>query len=47
MAHLSQDPSLLRAFTDGVDVHSRNGVEVFSVAVDDVTLEQRRRAKGN
>ena len=45
MAHLSGDAALLKAFHDGVDVHRATAAEVFGVAVDQVTSEQRRYAK--
>ena len=45
MAHISGDASLLRAFTEGLDVHRATASEVFSVAVDQVSSEQRRYAK--
>jgi len=45
MAHLSDDASLLRAFGEGLDVHRATAAEVFGVAVDQVTSEQRRYAK--
>jgi len=45
MAHLSEDPSLLKAFAEGIDIHSATAAEVFGVALDAVTTEQRRRAK--
>ncbi len=45
MAHISQDPGLLRAFTDGMDVHRATAAEVFNLAAEDVTSEQRRYAK--
>ncbi len=45
MAHISGDAALLRAFTDGLDVHRATAAEVFGVAVDQVTSEQRRYAK--
>lgn len=45
MAHLSQDKGLLTAFAEGQDIHRATAAEVFGVAVDDVTGEQRRRAK--
>lgn len=45
MAHMSQDPGLLRAFADGIDVHRATASEVFGAAVDEVTSEQRRYAK--
>ena len=45
MAHLSGDEALLRAFTDGLDVHRATAAEVFGVAVEQVSSEQRRYAK--
>ena len=45
MAHISGDESLLRAFTEGIDVHRATAGEVFGVAVEEVSSEQRRYAK--
>jgi len=45
MAHLSQDKGLLGAFSEGLDVHNATAAEVFDVAVDDVSTDQRRKAK--
>jgi len=45
MAHLSQDRGLLKAFSEGVDVHSSTAAEVFDCALENVTSEQRRHAK--
>jgi len=45
MAHLSQDKGLLEAFRDNLDVHSATAAEVFSVELDAVSSEQRRKAK--
>ena len=45
MAHLSGDEALLRAFRDGLDVHRATAAEVFGVAVEEVSSEQRRYAK--
>ena len=45
MAHLSQDEGLLSAFSMGKDIHKATAAEVFSVALDDVTTDQRRSAK--
>ena len=45
MAHLSDDAALLAAFRDGLDVHRATASEVFGVAVDQVSAEQRRYAK--
>jgi DNA polymerase-1 len=45
MAHLSGDEGLLRAFANGEDIHRATAAEVFGVALDDVSSEQRRYAK--
>ena len=45
MAHLSGDEALLRAFHEGLDVHRATAAEVFGLAVDQVSSEQRRYAK--
>lgn len=45
MAHLSDDPSLLKAFHDGQDVHRATASEIFDVTPLEVTPEQRRYAK--
>ncbi|MCV9879785.1 DNA polymerase I [Brenneria izbisi] len=45
MAHLSGDKGLLKAFSDGLDIHRATASEVFGIALDKVTSEQRRSAK--
>jgi DNA polymerase-1 len=45
MAHLSSDAGLLHAFANELDVHSATAAEVFDVALDEVTTDQRRKAK--
>jgi DNA polymerase-1 len=45
MAHISEDAALLRAFNEGLDVHRATAAEVFGVALDQVSSEQRRYAK--
>jgi len=45
MAHLSADTGLLRAFSEGQDVHRATAAEVFGVAPDQVTTDLRRSAK--
>ena len=45
MAHISGDHALLHAFHAGLDVHRATAAEVFGVAVDQVSSEQRRYAK--
>jgi DNA polymerase-1 len=45
MAHLAKDESLLDAFRHGRDVHKATAAEVFGVALEDVSTDQRRSAK--
>jgi DNA polymerase I len=45
MAHLSEDAGLVNAFASGIDVHKATAAEVFGVAVNDVSGDQRRAAK--
>jgi DNA polymerase-1 len=45
MAHLSDDAGLLSAFAADLDVHRATAAEVFSVALDQVSADQRRLAK--
>jgi DNA polymerase-1 len=45
MAHLSGDPSLLAAFAADSDIHRITAAEVFGLAQDAVSDDQRRSAK--
>ena len=45
MAHLSADKGLLKAFAKQQDVHRATAAEVFGIALDDVSPDQRRSAK--
>ncbi|HJP98903.1 MAG TPA: DNA polymerase I [Rhodanobacteraceae bacterium] len=45
MAHLSADPGLTKSFQHNEDVHRATAAEVFGVATDAVTADQRRVAK--
>jgi DNA polymerase I len=45
MAHISGDEALVKAFTDGIDVHRATAAEVFGMPAQDVSSEQRRYAK--
>jgi DNA polymerase-1 len=45
MAHISEDENMLRAFAEGVDIHRATAAEIFGVAPEDVSSEQRRYAK--
>ncbi|WP_192722330.1 DNA polymerase I [Mycobacterium sp. OAS707] len=45
MAHLSKDEGLIEAFNTGEDLHSFVASRAFSVPIDEVTAELRRRVK--
>lgn len=45
MAHLSADPALLEAFRTGKDIHAATAAEIIGVDINEVSSEQRRRAK--
>jgi DNA polymerase-1 len=45
MAHLSGDAGLLRAFAEDRDIHEATAAEVFGVAPEAVSADQRRSAK--
>jgi len=45
LAHLSQDPILIKAFQEGEDVHTRTACEIFGLTPDQVSTDMRRRAK--
>ncbi|AZL66285.1 DNA polymerase I [Pseudomonas oryziphila] len=45
MAHLAKDEGLLHAFRNDLDVHRATAAEVFGVALEQVTTDQRRSAK--
>lgn len=45
LAHFSQDEHLLAAFREGQDIHVATAAKIFKVPLDEVSTEQRRRAK--
>lgn len=45
MAHLSQDPGLLNAFKQNLDIHKATAAEVWELPIDQVTNDMRRNAK--
>ncbi len=45
MAHLSEDEALRAAFVNDEDIHTATAAKIFGVSGDEVTREQRRRAK--
>ncbi len=45
LAHYSNDPKLVDAYNNGLDIHTKTAADVFGVPFDQVTYEQRRKAK--
>ncbi|AKD38612.1 DNA polymerase I [Pasteurella multocida subsp. multocida OH4807] len=45
MAHLSKDQGLIKAFSEGKDIHRSTAAEIFGLPLEQVTSEQRRSAK--
>tara|TARA_Y100001970_G_scaffold2124_1_gene2504 strand:+ start:479 stop:3151 length:2673 start_codon:yes stop_codon:yes gene_type:complete len=45
IAHLAEDPGLIGAFTEGQDIHTATAAQIFGVSQDEVTTEQRSKAK--
>ncbi|RYE30913.1 MAG: DNA polymerase I [Hyphomicrobiales bacterium] len=45
LAHIAEIPQLRQAFADGVDIHAMTASEMFSVPVQGMPSEVRRRAK--
>jgi DNA polymerase-1 len=45
MAHISEDPNLLKAFADNLDIHQATAAEILNIPLDQVSAEERRNAK--
>jgi DNA polymerase-1 len=45
MAHFSNEPELVEAFNNDLDIHTRTAALVYSVEESEVTTDQRRAAK--
>ena len=45
MAHLSGDENLCEAFREGKDIHAATAARIFKKPIEEVTSEERRRAK--
>lgn len=45
MAHMSGDPVMLEAFENGQDIHAATAAKIFKIPLDQVSREQRRKAK--
>jgi len=46
VAHMSDDETMLAAFNAGQDIHAATAAAIFDVPIDQVTKDQRNRAKG-
>ncbi|MCQ2406681.1 MAG: DNA polymerase I, partial [Oscillospiraceae bacterium] len=45
LAHVSEDKGLISAFCDGKDIHTQTASQVFSIPPEEITKEQRSKAK--
>ncbi len=45
IAHLAEDPGLIGAFEAGDDIHTATASRIFDVDPDDISIEQRSKAK--
>lgn len=45
MAHLSGDANMIEAFREGDDIHAATAAKVYKIGIDEVTREQRSKAK--
>ena len=45
MAHLSGDENMIEAFREGYDIHAATAAKIYKVPMDQVTRDQRTRAK--
>lgn len=45
LAHVSEDPALIRAFNDGIDIHTVTAARIYEVSEDSVTDQMRRVGK--
>ena len=45
LAHLSKDPTMIKAFKDNMDIHAATAAEIFGVDISQVTPIQRKNAK--
>lgn len=45
LAHMAEDPVLIEAFNQGEDIHRITAANVLSIPEDEITMEQRSRAK--
>ncbi len=45
IAHMSEDPAMMEAFVEGMDIHTATAAKVYGVHPDEVSKDMRRNAK--
>ena len=45
LAHMANEPSMIDAFINDIDIHTKTAMDIFGVSQEEVTKEMRRRAK--
>ncbi len=45
LAHCSQDPTMLKAFKDNLDIHAQTAAEINGISLEEVTQDERSKAK--
>lgn len=45
MAHLSQDPTMIQAFRDDLDIHAATAAKIYKIPLEEVSSDMRRKAK--
>ena len=45
LAHITEDPGLMKAFAENLDIHAATASEIFHVPIDQVSPELRRKSK--
>ena len=45
IAEMAKEENMLQAFVNGLDIHTATAANIYNVAVEEVTAEQRRNAK--
>ncbi len=45
MAHLSQDPTMIQAFKEDLDIHAATAAKIYKIPLEEVSSDMRRKAK--
>ncbi len=45
MAHLSQDPTMIQAFKEDLDIHAATAAKIYKISLNEVSSDMRRKAK--